>query len=578
MAETAQQEQKATETTGAEVETKGTQVDTAGAPDDIRDDETFEGLTSADAGPASTTPESTPENNAAPVTPPPEQADAAPQNDSAAEETPAPPRAKAPAAATPEDEEEGADGAKKKKSKFLNDEYQQMIYRKIWKVDEIDPEVAKVIDNLKYDNKKGVMTFETPAGDVKWGVDSHGREFIGRRGLFSGMTQDLANAEMTLAAARGWKGVSVHGRESTKEMLWLAAQRQGLNVSNFVPKETSEVYKIWKKESEELSGVMNAETPKAPKDEAKPAENKADAPEAAAPAAEEPAAPATAEATAEEPAAPATAEATAEEPAAPATAEATAEEPAAPATAEATAEEPAAPATAEATAEEPAAPATAEATAEEPAAPATAEATAEEPAAPATAEASPEEPAAPVVSKFGAVETPPPATDDPWENPPQDEPAAAIEKPAGHDDPYSKESLAARGMVNPLPAGDAKYEAWEKKKEGINRADYSGWEQDYRDAASVERLSQSAAEAKSPAHAEGITKLQDALKSGKIAISDSFDRLAISKVDTPAGYQQAADYFQKKAGGADLGLPKVEAPAETQTSSQRPRNKGNAPS
>jgi len=536
------------------------------APQDIREDSSFEGITNENSGLDAGTPQNAPQQSAAPAaaTPP-----------AAAAEEPASDKKKdkkGPVA----DEPEAAESTGKK-SKFLTDEYQQMVYRKVWRVDEIDPEVLKVVNGLTYDNKKNMMTFQTDAGDINWGFDHKGREYIGRRGFFNSMTQELAEAQMTLAKAHGWTAITLHGRESTKEMLWLSAQRQGITVNNFVPSKDSEVYKIWQHESQEVVGIKNAKETDAPANDAAPDDNAPEtaadapaAPEASAPAAaeataEEPAAPAAAEATAEEPAAPAAAEATAEEPAAPAAAEATAEEPAAPAAAEATAEEPAAPAAAEATAEEPAAPAATEATAEEPAAPAAVEATAEEPAAPAAAEATAEEPAepkadAPVVSKFGAVEPAKAGEDDPWQNPPANTEAAPQQKPPGHDDPYSKESLAARGMVNPLPAGDQKYEAWEKKKEGINRADYSGWEQDYRDVAAVERMTQSAAEAKSPAHAEGISKLQDALKSGKVEIKDSFDRLAISKIDTPAGYQQAADYFQKKAGGFDLGLPKVETP------------------
>lgn len=545
-------------------------VDTTTAPDDVSQDTAFEGLTNDNTGPAATAPQNAPANDSpeetAPETPAATAATSqpvAPQNDTTAEEeTPAPPRrTPAPAAS---DEEEAPEGGKKSKSKFLNDDYQQMVYRKIWKVDEIDAEAAKIIDNLKYDNKKGLLTFETPAGSVNWGVDSRGKEFIGRRGLFGAMTQELAEAELTLAKARGWESITLHGRESTKEMLWLSAQRRGIEVTNFVPSPDSEVYKIWKKESQELSGVMNAKDDAAPKNDAAPAQDTpaapAEAPAAEAPAAPEEAAPAAAETEAPASEAPASEAPAAEAPAAPeeaapATAEATAEEPAAPVATEAEAPAAEAPATEAPAAPEEAAPATAEATAEEPAAPVAAEAEAPAAEAPAAPEApAAEQPAAPVASKFGTVEPPKPA-----------------------DDPYSKEALAARGMVNPLPAGDAKYEAWEKKKESINRADYSGWQDDYRDVAAVESLSKSAAEAKSPAHAEGITKLQDAIKSGKVEIKDSFDRLALSKIESPAGFQQAADYFQKKAGGIDLGLPKVEdttAPAASAPRTTGIKNKG----
>lgn len=530
MAEADKKDQKGNEAV-ATAPSDTSPVDTTTAPDDVSQDTAFEGLTNDNTGPAAATPQNAPANDSAEETAPETPATttaasqpAAPQNDATAEEeTPAPPRRTPAPAAT--EEEEAPEGGKKSKSKFLNDDYQQMVYRKIWKVDEIDAEAAKIIDSLKYDNKKGLLTFETPAGSVNWGVDSRGKEFIGRRGLFGAMTQELAEAELTLAKARGWESITLHGRESTKEMLWLSAQRRGIEVTNFVPSPDSEVYKIWKKESQELSGVMNAKDDAAPKNDAAPAQDTPAAP-AETPAAEAPAAP--------EEAAPAAAEADAPAVEAPA-----AEAPAAP--------EEAAPATVEATAEEPAAPVAAEAQAPAVEAPAT-----EAPAAPEAPAA--EQPATPVASKFGTVEPPKPA-----------------------DDPYSKEALAARGMVNPLPAGDAKYEAWEKKKESINRADYSGWQDDYRDVAAVESLSKSAAEAKSPAHAEGITKLQDAIKSGKVEIKDSFDRLALSKIESPAGFQQAADYFQKKAGGIDLGLPKVEdttAPAASAPRTTGIKNKG----
>jgi len=582
MAEADKKDQKGNEAV-ATAPSDTSPVDTTTAPDDVSQDTAFEGLTNDNTGPAATAPQNAPANDSAEETAPEAPATttatsqpAAPQNDATAEEeTPAPPRRTPAPAAT--EEEEAPEGGKKSKSKFLNDDYQQMVYRKIWKVDEIDAEAAKIIDSLKYDNKKGLLTFETPAGSVNWGVDSRGKEFIGRRGLFGAMTQELAEAELTLAKARGWESITLHGRESTKEMLWLSAQRRGIEVTNFVPSPDSEVYKIWKKESQELSGVMNAKDDAAPKNDAAPAQDTpaapAETPAAEAPAAPEEAAPAAAEAdapasetpAAEAPAAPeeatpATAEATAEEPAAPVAAEAQAPAVEAPATEAPAAPEADAPAAEAPAAPEEAAPATVEATAEEPAAPVAAEAQAPAVEAPATeAPAAPEAPAAeqpatPVASKFGTVEPPKPA-----------------------DDPYSKEALAARGMVNPLPAGDVKYEAWEKKKESINRADYSGWQDDYRDVAAVESLSKSAAEAKSPAHAEGITKLQDAIKSGKVEIKDSFDRLALSKIESPAGFQQAADYFQKKAGGIDLGLPKVEdttAPAASAPRTTGIKNKG----
>lgn len=317
------------------------------------------------------------------------------------------------------------------KSKFFDNEWQQMLLRQAWKVDDIDSDTQKVIKALTEDKKNGCLCFQTDHGKFDWGTDGEGNEYIGRRGLFNRLTQELADEEALVAKARGWKSVEVHGSTGNKDKLWLAAKRAGLEVGNYTPKEDSPAFETWKKESGELTGYkQDPAKPDAPKaDAAKPEEAKAEAPKAEAPKADA------------------------------------------------------------------AKPETAKAET----------AKAETPAA-----------TAPVASKFGGADAAKPAA-------PQAQAPAVV-------DPNKKV---------------------------------------------LDTLAKHAAAAKDPAHKEGVQKLHDAIKSGKIEVKSAADRELINHAGSPKGYQRAADYFSASAPDAKLNLPKISAPA-AETAPRVKQNKGPA--
>jgi hypothetical protein len=387
------------------------------------------------------------------------------------------------------------------KSKFLDNEWQSMMLRQAWHVEEIDPEFTSILKNLTK-NKNDGLTFETENGKFIWGYLSQQNssggfdsvEYVGMPSRFSKMTQEIAGDLMLAAKAHGWGSVNAHGPEHAKEKIWLAAMRAGLEVDNFFPSENSEVLKIWKKESAEITGVTNA-PPSQPVDQPKTQEPpKTDAPETAEPAKNDAAeAPAVATPT------------------------------------------DTAPVVEEPKAAEP--PKTdAPATAEPP--------KAEEPTAAAATQE--EKPAAPVASKFGTAE--PPKTDAP--------------------------KAAEPAKANPAHA------EWEERK-ALYSSKPEGVEVSYEGRMSVEAvegMTKRAATVQDPAHRAGIEKLQDAIKSGKVSVDGPIEREIINNVDSPKGFQKAADYFGKKAS-SDLGLPKLDAPAAAENSAPQnkpPKNKGPA--
>ena len=410
---------------------------------------------------------------------------AAPKDDAAT-----PPRTNPPTSQGPEQPPKSdTSSSSVPKSKFLDNEWQSMLLRQAWHMEEIDAEFSSIIKGLKK-NKDESLTFETDNGKFLWGkiAQQNGTggfdhvEYIGLPSRFSRLTQELADDQMMAAKAHGWKAVNLHGKESNKEKMWLAAMRAGLEVENYLPPEGSPVLDIWKKESAEITGATNA-------DQQKPAEPKAEEPKAAEPPkAEEPKA-------AEPP--------KAEEPKAaepPKVEEPKAAEPP-------KAEEPKA-------AEPP--------KAEEPKA-------AEQPKA--------EAPVAPVASKFGTAE--PPKAEEPKAN-------------AAHADWEAKRPSAP-------PDGEAPWRHEERMK-------YEA----------VEGMSKRAATVQDPTHRAGIEKLQDAIKSGKVSVDGPVEREIINNVDSPKGFQKAAEYFGKKAD-SDLGLPKVDTPTvadNTAPKNTAQKNKG----
>lgn len=75
-------------------------------------------------------------------------------------------------------------------------------------------------------------------------------EFIGKSGLGK-FTSETAKAAIALAVSKGWTKVAVLGATEYKDMMWLEAQRQGLEVVKYRPDPKSQVWEILKAEDEE---------------------------------------------------------------------------------------------------------------------------------------------------------------------------------------------------------------------------------------------------------------------------------------------------------------------------------------
>lgn len=120
----------------------------------------------------------------------------------------------------------------------------------------------------------------------------NGQEKIYVRGasFFRGMSPEMADIAMKLAATRGWEKVSVSGPVQKREELWYAAMVNGLEVTNYTPSANSptwerlklhhpQVLEEWTKKNSEKRAAAAGETPEAEKPAALPAE----APEAPKP-------------------------------------------------------------------------------------------------------------------------------------------------------------------------------------------------------------------------------------------------------------------------------------------------------
>lgn len=202
--------------------------------------------------------------------------------------------------------------------------------------------------------------------------------------------------------------------------------------------------------------------------------------------------------------------------------------------------------------------------AEKPAAPAAAAAeapAAEKPVAPKAEAPVVEQPAAPkadapVASKFGGAAVEAPKADAPA----AEAPAAAEAKPA-----------------KVYPQWEADKALFASKPEGLEVST-----EGRKNIEAVEGMTKRAEGIKDPAHREGIEKLQDAIKSGKVKVDNSIEREIINNVDSPKGFNKAAEYFNNKSGG-DLGISKVAietAAANNENNGQRkggPKAKNAAP-
>lgn len=99
------------------------------------------------------------------------------------------------------------------------------------------------IDHVEQLNKlPGVFLLKSKFGGEFAYVNHKGMEFIGltyQQAKSNPLNAETADDIALTAFARGWKSVKVDGTDAEKDMLWLAAQKYGLAVTNHTPSEAA---------------------------------------------------------------------------------------------------------------------------------------------------------------------------------------------------------------------------------------------------------------------------------------------------------------------------------------------------
>ncbi len=109
---------------------------------------------------------------------------------------------------------------------------------KVWPAGDVDDKLKEALGltgKVKKNDKYG-LDFHLPNGHViEWHANLGGSEFIGMRKRTAKFGEEEANAVAVTAKARGWTAINVHGNIKQKELMWLHAKMNGLEVANFVP-------------------------------------------------------------------------------------------------------------------------------------------------------------------------------------------------------------------------------------------------------------------------------------------------------------------------------------------------------
>ncbi len=108
----------------------------------------------------------------------------------------------------------------------------------VWPAGDVMDELKETLGltgKVKKNDKYG-LDFHLPNGHViEWHANLGGSEFIGMRKRTAKFGEEEAHAVAVTAKARGWTAINVHGNQKQKEMMWLHAQMNGLQVANFEP-------------------------------------------------------------------------------------------------------------------------------------------------------------------------------------------------------------------------------------------------------------------------------------------------------------------------------------------------------
>lgn len=113
----------------------------------------------------------------------------------------------------------------------------------------LDPHLSEMLRTaqLRLTKDQTGLLIDMPENEhsLHCGKLKDGTEFIGMLNKKMVVDEHDAKVMIGLAKARGWKNINVQGTAEERDRLWLEAQRQGLNVTNYVPDPNSEVAKAW---------------------------------------------------------------------------------------------------------------------------------------------------------------------------------------------------------------------------------------------------------------------------------------------------------------------------------------------
>lgn len=119
-----------------------------------------------------------------------------------------------------------------------------------WNIGEITDTLKEALEDGEVRaNRKHGLDFVRPNGHkIEWHENMGGAEFIGMTRKTKNFDLDDAKIVVAASKSRGWKAISVHGSPEQRDMMWLEAQRQGIEVANHTPSPNSEYLKKWKEE------------------------------------------------------------------------------------------------------------------------------------------------------------------------------------------------------------------------------------------------------------------------------------------------------------------------------------------
>ena len=162
-----------------------------------------------------------------------------------------------------EEAEEELNAANLAKSKFATNlrlGKHIALFNDRWGVPSLDPALVEAIEKATIEENKKTkgFTIVLPNGHkIDWVPEAQGiGEFIGMMGKHAPMDEQDAHVIIAAGKSKGWSSVKVHGSAQDKELLWLEAQRQGLQVSNFAPPLNSPIRALWEAEQAEIKAAV----------------------------------------------------------------------------------------------------------------------------------------------------------------------------------------------------------------------------------------------------------------------------------------------------------------------------------